>query len=79
MLIDCFSCFDFISRDSTPSRPKFSSDKWIEYARTAFSVDPRIALSLASRFSTNTSLKAEVTNLVQVCFMLDGYYKGRLF
>ncbi|KAF7810902.1 phosphatidylinositol 4-kinase alpha 1 [Senna tora] len=47
------------------SRPKISSDKWIEHARTAFSVDPRIALSLASRFPTNASLKAEVTQLVQ--------------
>ncbi|KAE9586651.1 hypothetical protein Lal_00004922 [Lupinus albus] len=47
------------------SRPKFSSDKWIEFARTAFAVDPRIALSLASRFPTNAFLKTEVTQLVQ--------------
>ncbi|XP_054785436.1 phosphatidylinositol 4-kinase alpha 1 isoform X1 [Prosopis cineraria] len=46
-------------------RPKISSDKWIEYARTAFSVDPRIALSLASRFPTNALLKSEVTQLIQ--------------
>lgn len=52
------------------SRPKISSDKWIEHARTAFSVDPRIALSLASRFPTNAALKAEVTQLVQVCLFL---------
>ncbi|KAK9691100.1 hypothetical protein RND81_09G176000 [Saponaria officinalis] len=52
------------SKDYTP-RPKISSEKWIEYARTAFSVDPRIALSLASRFPTNTSLKSEMTQLVQ--------------
>ncbi|CAN1255641.1 Phosphatidylinositol 4-kinase alpha 1 [Linum perenne] len=48
-----------------PSRPKISSDKWIEYARTAFSVDPRIALCMASRFPANTTLKTEVTQLVQ--------------
>ncbi|KAF9684342.1 hypothetical protein SADUNF_Sadunf04G0108400 [Salix dunnii] len=47
------------------SCPKISSEKWIEYARTAFSVDPRIALCLVSRFPMNTNLKAEVTQLVQ--------------
>ncbi|KAE9609477.1 hypothetical protein Lal_00020517 [Lupinus albus] len=47
------------------SRPKYSSDKWVEFARTAFAVDPRIALSLASRFPTNAFLKTEVTQLVQ--------------
>ncbi|KAI4295546.1 hypothetical protein L6164_035584 [Bauhinia variegata] len=47
------------------SRPKISPDKWIDYARTAFSVDPRIALCLVSRFPTNASLKAEVSQLVQ--------------
>ncbi|KAJ6739042.1 hypothetical protein OIU74_003911 [Salix koriyanagi] len=52
------------SKENT-SWPKISSEKWIEYARTAFSVDPRIALCLVSRFPTNTNLKAEVTQLVQ--------------
>ncbi|KAL2928772.1 Phosphatidylinositol 4-kinase alpha 1 [Bienertia sinuspersici] len=52
------------SKDYTP-RPKISSEKWVEYARTAFSVDPRIALSLASRFPANAALKAEITQLVQ--------------
>ncbi|CAJ2642759.1 phosphatidylinositol 4-kinase alpha 1 isoform X1 [Trifolium pratense] len=47
------------------SRPKISSDKWIEHTRTAFAVDPRIALSVASRFPTNTFVKTEVTQLVQ--------------
>ncbi|KAI6677773.1 hypothetical protein NL676_038569 [Syzygium grande] len=46
-------------------RLKISSDRWIEYARTAFSVDPRIALSLVSRFRTNPHLRAEVTQLIQ--------------
>ncbi|XP_042500732.1 phosphatidylinositol 4-kinase alpha 1-like [Macadamia integrifolia] len=53
------------SKDNTSSRPKISSEKWIEYVRTSFSVDPRIALSLASRFPTVSSLKAEVNQLVQ--------------
>ncbi|KAK8303976.1 hypothetical protein V6Z12_D04G188800 [Gossypium hirsutum] len=54
-----------LSKEGTSSRPKISPDKWIEYARTAFSVDPRIAFSLASRFPTNTHLKAEIAQLVQ--------------
>lgn len=54
----------------TSSRPKISSDKWIEHARTAFAVDPRIALSVASRFPTNTFVKTEVTQLVQVFFLI---------
>ncbi|KAK1358712.1 1-phosphatidylinositol 4-kinase [Heracleum sosnowskyi] len=53
------------SKDNTSSRSKISSEKWIEYARTAFSVDPRIALSTVARFRTNSSLKSEVTQLVQ--------------
>ncbi|CAH9056262.1 unnamed protein product [Cuscuta europaea] len=48
------------------SRPKVSTDKLVEYAKTAFSVDPRIALSLASRFPTNNALKSEVAQLVQL-------------
>ncbi|CAH9107177.1 unnamed protein product [Cuscuta epithymum] len=48
------------------SRPKVSTDKLVEYAKTAFSVDPRIALSLASRFPTNNALKSEVALLVQL-------------
>ncbi|XP_051147386.1 phosphatidylinositol 4-kinase alpha 1-like isoform X2 [Andrographis paniculata] len=47
------------------SRLKISSDKWIELARTAFAVDPRIALSLAAMFPTNATLKTEITQLVQ--------------
>lgn len=53
-------------RESTSSKLKLSAEKWTDYARTAFAVDPRIALSLAARFPTNPSLKAEVTQLVQV-------------
>ncbi|KAL1833745.1 phosphatidylinositol 4-kinase alpha 1 isoform X1 [Daucus carota subsp. sativus] len=53
------------TKDNSSSRSKISSEKWIEYARTAFSVDPRIALSVVARFPTNSSLKGEVTQLVQ--------------
>ncbi|CAI9104486.1 OLC1v1003167C1 [Oldenlandia corymbosa var. corymbosa] len=52
------------SKEST-SRLKVSSEKWIEHARTAFSVDPRIALSMAARFPANAVLKSEVSVLVQ--------------
>ncbi|KAL3538950.1 hypothetical protein ACH5RR_002316 [Cinchona calisaya] len=52
------------SKEST-SRPKVSSEKWFELARTAFSVDPQIALSLAARFPANAILKSEVTLLVE--------------
>ncbi|XVE49406.1 hypothetical protein DITRI_Ditri01bG0080200 [Diplodiscus trichospermus] len=55
-----------LSKEGISSRPKISADKWTEYARTAFSVDPRIAFSLASRFPTNTYLKGEITQLVQL-------------
>ncbi|OVA09140.1 Phosphatidylinositol 3-/4-kinase [Macleaya cordata] len=54
------------TKENTSSRPKVSSEKWIEYARTAFSVDPRIAFSLVSRFRTVSSLRSEVTQLVQL-------------
>ncbi|CAJ1973097.1 unnamed protein product [Sphenostylis stenocarpa] len=53
------------TKESNSLRPKISADKWAEYTRTAFSVDPRIALSLASRFPANTFVKTEVTQLVQ--------------
>uniref|UniRef100_A0A1D1Y4R9 1-phosphatidylinositol 4-kinase n=1 Tax=Anthurium amnicola TaxID=1678845 RepID=A0A1D1Y4R9_9ARAE len=54
------------SKDSSFSRSKISSEKWTEYVRTAFSVDPRIALSLTSRFPTVPSVTSEVTQLVQL-------------
>ncbi|KAG7573163.1 Armadillo-type fold [Arabidopsis suecica] len=53
------------SKNSPYSRLKISSGKWTEHAKTAFSVDPRIALSLASRFPANIAVKSEVTQLVQ--------------
>ncbi|CAH1425938.1 unnamed protein product [Lactuca virosa] len=52
-------------KENTCYRPKITSEKWVEYARTAFAVDPRIAFSLGARFPTNTCLKAEITQLVQ--------------
>ncbi|WZY96960.1 hypothetical protein YC2023_069289 [Brassica napus] len=53
------------SKDSPYSRLKVSSGKWTEHAKTAFLVDPRIAISLVSRFPANIALKSEVTQLVQ--------------
>ncbi|KAG2304894.1 hypothetical protein Bca52824_033545 [Brassica carinata] len=53
------------SKDSPYSRLKVSSGKWTEHAKTAFLEDPRIAISLVSRFPANIALKSEVTQLVQ--------------
>ncbi|GJN23553.1 hypothetical protein PR202_gb11213 [Eleusine coracana subsp. coracana] len=52
-------------RDAATFRGKISSDKWIDHARTAFAVDPRIALSMTLRFPTNAALQSEITQLVQ--------------
>ncbi|KAK8941284.1 Phosphatidylinositol 4-kinase alpha [Platanthera zijinensis] len=54
------------TKDSTSFRYKVSSEKWVEHARIAFSVDPRIAFCLTARFPTNSYMAAEVTQLVQV-------------
>ncbi|KAJ0935575.1 putative 1-phosphatidylinositol 4-kinase [Helianthus annuus] len=53
------------SKENTSFKPRNNSEKWTEYARTAFAIDPRIAFSLGARFPTNTLLKAELTQLVQ--------------
>ncbi|KAL0412503.1 UNVERIFIED_CONTAM: Phosphatidylinositol 4-kinase alpha 1 [Sesamum radiatum] len=52
------------SKDQS-SRLKISADKWVEFARTAFSIDPRIALSMAPRFPASAPLKTQITQLVQ--------------
>ncbi|CAA7048445.1 unnamed protein product [Microthlaspi erraticum] len=52
-------------KDSPYSRLKLSSKKWTEHVKTAFSVDPRIAISLASRFPANIAVKSEAIRLVQ--------------
>ncbi|KAK9114010.1 hypothetical protein Syun_020807 [Stephania yunnanensis] len=54
------------AKETAASRLKISSDKWIEYARTAFSVNPSIAFALVSRFRSISSLRAEVTLLAQM-------------
>ncbi|KAG8062307.1 hypothetical protein GUJ93_ZPchr0003g16800 [Zizania palustris] len=53
------------TKDTSTFRGKISSDKWIDHARTAFAVDPRIALSMIVRFPTNSALSSEITQLVQ--------------
>ncbi|KAF5787480.1 putative 1-phosphatidylinositol 4-kinase [Helianthus annuus] len=53
------------SKESTNSRSRIGSEKWVEYTRTAFAVDPRIAFSLGARFPANPNIKAEITQLVQ--------------
>ncbi|CAH9124376.1 unnamed protein product [Cuscuta epithymum] len=53
-----------VAKEST-LRPKISSEKMVEYTKTAFSVEPRIAFGLASRFPNNNALRGELTQLVQ--------------
>ncbi|GJM96371.1 hypothetical protein PR202_ga13198 [Eleusine coracana subsp. coracana] len=53
------------TKDAATFRGKISSDKWVDHARTAFAVDPRIALSMTLRFPTNAALQSEITQLVQ--------------
>ncbi|KAG8097936.1 hypothetical protein GUJ93_ZPchr0013g34130 [Zizania palustris] len=53
------------TKDTSTFRGKISSDKWIDHARTAFAVDPRIAFSMVVRFPTNSALSLEITQLVQ--------------
>eukprot|EP00250_Pteridium_aquilinum_P018106 c23946_g1_i1 orf=664-6876(+) len=52
-------------RESPPARLRISSDRWIEFVRIAWSVDPLIAFALPTRFPAIGSLRAEVTTLVQ--------------
>nr|GEZ15925.1 phosphatidylinositol 4-kinase alpha 1 isoform X2 [Tanacetum cinerariifolium] len=56
---------NLLASKKTSYRLKINPEKWIEHARTTFSVDPRIAFSLGARFPTNLYLKAELTQLVQ--------------
>lgn len=52
-------------KESSVSRSKISSERWVEYVRTSFAVDPRIAISLVARFPSLPSIRAEVSSLVQ--------------
>ncbi|XP_074573236.1 phosphatidylinositol 4-kinase alpha 1 [Curcuma longa] len=54
-----------LNKKDNISRTQIGSDKWIEHVRTAFSVDPRIALCLTLRFPANSHIASEVTQLVQ--------------
>ncbi|PKA52366.1 Phosphatidylinositol 4-kinase alpha [Apostasia shenzhenica] len=54
-----------LNTKDTTFRNKISSDKWVEHVKTAFAVDPRIACCLTSRFPANSTVIAEVTQMVQ--------------
>ncbi|MCO5577947.1 hypothetical protein L7F22_031784 [Adiantum nelumboides] len=54
-----------LSRESQPARPRISSVCWVDFVRTAWSVDPHIAFALAARFPAVGSLRAEAVSLVQ--------------
>lgn len=44
------------------------SEQWGTHVKTAWSLDPQIALALVARFPSATTLKAEVASMVQVRF-----------
>lgn len=51
---------------AVPRLQKMIPERWGNFVKTAWAVDPRIALSLVARFPGSAALKAEVGNLVQV-------------
>lgn len=50
-----------------PRLQRLVSERWGTFVKTAWSVDPRIALALVARFPGSVALKMEVSGLVQVC------------
>lgn len=54
-------------RENLQLRYRSSSERWADHIKTAWAVDPRIALALVARFPGAVSLKAEVFSMVQVC------------
>lgn len=50
---------------AVPRLQKMIPERWGNFVKTAWAVDPRIALSLVARFPGSAALKAEVGNLVQ--------------
>lgn len=60
--------FDGIHRDDLQLRYKFGAESWGIHVRTAWAVDPRIALALVARFPGESTVRTEVAAMVQVCF-----------
>jgi hypothetical protein len=54
-------------------RFKPSSESWGVHVKTAWAVDPRIALALVARFPGALSVRTEVASLVQVCLYSQFY------
>lgn len=48
-------------------RFKPNSESWGVHVKTAWAVDPRIALALVARFPGALSVRTEVASMVQVC------------
>lgn len=57
----------FLFFRETLTRWRVGGDQWVEYVKTAWSTDPRIAMGLVARFPGVNMLRAEVSSLVQVC------------
>jgi len=59
-------------RDNMQLRFKSNSESWEVHVKTAWAVDPRIALALVARFPGAHAIRTEVTSMVQVC--LHSYF-----
>lgn len=56
-----------IYRDDMQLRFKPNSASWEVLVKTAWAVDPRIALALVARFPGALSVRTQVASMVQVC------------
>ncbi|KAH7425180.1 hypothetical protein KP509_11G043500 [Ceratopteris richardii] len=52
-------------REGLPARQRISSDQWIDFARTAWAIDPCITFGMLARFPAVGPLRAEIMSLVQ--------------
>ena len=66
VLIREFVLFSTCRVYALPRLQKTVSERLGNYVKTAWTVDPRIALALVARFPGSAALRAEVSNLVQV-------------
>jgi len=71
----CVLLFTPCRVNTVPRLQRIASERLGNYVKTAWSVDPRIALSLVARFPGSASLKAEVSILVlvRISFFLNMY------
>jgi hypothetical protein len=69
-------------REHMATRFRPGHEQWGNHVRTAWAVDPQIALALVARFPGVASLKSEVSSMVQVgsCwYILIQHKQGTMF